>query len=213
MASRSPRGQWVKTRFPTIRLTYSSVPNYSQSVCLKQTPSEGDRKLFFNIFFNLLLISVLLQLHLQSQFNSWLQYIAQRQLQDETRIISVLGFDATYIRGLMVGLLSYTGPALEQLENKRFLKMFCDFQTSEKWQYILVCLQNILFLNWNYGVWTFHKCQSQIMGGIFLNCSMWHWGNVIQICSPNPSKLCNHKLRIGIIIFPHTDNPPSTSYN
>ena len=47
-------------------------------------------------------LSPLLQLHLHSRLNTWLQSIGQRQLQDETRSILVLEFGAPYIRGLMV---------------------------------------------------------------------------------------------------------------
>ena len=43
-----------------------------------------------------------LQLHLHSQLNTWLQWIGQRQLQDETRNIHVLGLGASYIRELTV---------------------------------------------------------------------------------------------------------------
>ena len=42
-------------------------------------------------------LSALLQLHFHSQLNTWLQYIGQRQLQDETRNIYVWGLGATYI--------------------------------------------------------------------------------------------------------------------
>ena len=49
-------------------------------------------------------LSALLQLHLHSQFNTWLQWIGQRQLQDETRNIYVLGLGASYIRELTVGV-------------------------------------------------------------------------------------------------------------
>ena len=45
---------------------------------------------------------VLLQLHLHSPLNTWLHWIGQRQLQDKTRIIEVLGFDAPSIRGFTV---------------------------------------------------------------------------------------------------------------
>ena len=45
-------------------------------------------------------MSALLQLHLHSRLNTWLQQIAQRQLQDETR--HILGFGASYIRDLTV---------------------------------------------------------------------------------------------------------------
>ena len=47
-------------------------------------------------------LSALLQLHLHSQLNTWLQWIRQRQLQDETRNINVLGLGVTYIRELTV---------------------------------------------------------------------------------------------------------------
>ena len=46
-------------------------------------------------------LSALLQLH-HSQLNTWFQRSGQRQLQDEMRIISVLGFGATCIRDFMV---------------------------------------------------------------------------------------------------------------
>ena len=42
-------------------------------------------------------LSALLQPHLHSQLNTWLQWIGQRQLQDEPRNIYVLGLGATYI--------------------------------------------------------------------------------------------------------------------
>ena len=41
-------------------------------------------------------------INLHSRLNTWLQWIGQRQLKDETRNIQVLGFGATYIRGLAV---------------------------------------------------------------------------------------------------------------
>ena len=47
-------------------------------------------------------LSALLQLHLHSRLNIWLQWLRQRQLQDETRNIQLFGFGATYIRGMMV---------------------------------------------------------------------------------------------------------------
>ena len=42
------------------------------------------------------------QLHLHSRLNIWLQWIGQRQLKDKTINICVLGFGASYIRGLTV---------------------------------------------------------------------------------------------------------------
>ena len=47
-------------------------------------------------------MSALLQLHLHSRLNTWLQWTGHRQLHDETRNIEVLGFVATYTRGLTV---------------------------------------------------------------------------------------------------------------
>ena len=41
-------------------------------------------------------------LHLRSRLNTWLQWIGQRQLQDETRNIPILEFDAPYVRDLTV---------------------------------------------------------------------------------------------------------------
>ena len=47
-------------------------------------------------------LSALLQLHLHSQLHTWLQWIGQRQLQDETRNIYIWGIGAFYIRDLTV---------------------------------------------------------------------------------------------------------------
>ena len=45
-----------------------------------------------------------LQLHLHSRLNIWLQWIVQRQLQNETGNIHVLRFGVTYIRDLTVAM-------------------------------------------------------------------------------------------------------------
>ena len=47
-------------------------------------------------------LSALLQLHLRYGLDTWLQWIGQRQLQNQTRNISVLRFDASYIRDLTI---------------------------------------------------------------------------------------------------------------
>ena len=47
-------------------------------------------------------LSALLQLHLHSRLNIWLQGIQQRQPQESARIFWVLGFGASYIRDLTV---------------------------------------------------------------------------------------------------------------
>ena len=43
----------------------------------------------------------ILQPHLNSRLNTWLQWIGQRQLQDEMGNIQVLVFGVPYIRGLI----------------------------------------------------------------------------------------------------------------
>ena len=50
-------------------------------------------------------VGALLQLHLASRLNTLPQWTGQRQLQDETRNIYVLEFGATYIIGLVVGIM------------------------------------------------------------------------------------------------------------
>ena len=63
-------------------------------------------------------LSALLQLHLHSQLNTWLQWIGQRQLQDETRNIYVLGLGASYIRELTVlWILHETIKSEEQIKH------------------------------------------------------------------------------------------------
>ena len=47
-------------------------------------------------------LSALLQLHLHSRLKIWLQWIEQRQLQEETRNILALGLGALYIRSFAV---------------------------------------------------------------------------------------------------------------
>ena len=47
-------------------------------------------------------VSAMLQLHLHSRLNTWLQYITQIQAQDQMRDISVLRFGAPYARDFTV---------------------------------------------------------------------------------------------------------------
>ena len=54
-------------------------------------------------------LSALLQLHLHYGLNTCVQWIEQRQLQDETSNISVLLFGASHIRDLMVCSREYNG--------------------------------------------------------------------------------------------------------
>ena len=59
----------------------------------------------------------MLQLHLYSRVNTWLQLIGHRQLQDETRNISIVGFGALYIRDFMV-FTNCTSPVPPQISDK-----------------------------------------------------------------------------------------------
>ena len=58
-------------------------------------------------------LSALLQLDLHSRLNNWLQWVVQRQLQDETRTIQVLQFGATYSRDFTVLLFIFPKIFLE----------------------------------------------------------------------------------------------------
>ena len=63
-------------------------------------------------------LSALLQLHLHSQVNTWLQRIGQRQSQAETSNIYVLGFGATYIGDLTVLVsINFVSPYLHIVNN------------------------------------------------------------------------------------------------
>ena len=56
------------------------------------------------------------------------------------------------------------------------------------------------------GMWLFNHAEREIKFiGLFEDRG--HLGPY------SPYKLLNHNLYIGIIIFPHTDNPQSTGYN
>ena len=63
-------------------------------------------------------LSALLQLHLHSPFNTWLEWIWQRQLQDETRNIYVICFGVPDTSGLTV--------------HPRFRNALCFMMTSPK---------------------------------------------------------------------------------
>ena len=80
------------------------------NICVgnKYQLSETTHKLC-GLFYECILskLSALLQLHLHSRLNSLLIWIEQRQLQDETRKIPVLGFGVYYIRGLVVYTLLF----------------------------------------------------------------------------------------------------------
>ena len=70
-------------------------------------------------------LSALLQLHLHSQLNTWLQWIKQRQLQDETRNIYVWGLGASYIRELTVVFFCVCGFFLSNKELSSFETSNC----------------------------------------------------------------------------------------
>ena len=95
-------------------------------------------------------MSALLQLHLHSRLNTWLRYIAPRQLQNETRNNKVLRFGVAYIRGLMVlcrtSALRWT-PFLCELAY--LIVVLHNAQNERRWHFILgmnamsSCHQNI----------------------------------------------------------------------
>ena len=67
-------------------------------------------------------LSALLRLHHNYRLNSWLHWIGQRQLQDETRNISRLGFGEAYIRVLMAFIFIDSHKNIQQ----RFLTTYFD---------------------------------------------------------------------------------------
>ena len=66
-------------------------------------------------------LSALLQLHLHSPLNTWLQYVAQRQLQAESRSIWVFRFSASYIRDFTVISMYQLWPLAGQLTSNEWL--------------------------------------------------------------------------------------------
>ena len=70
-------------------------------------------------------LSALLQLHLRSQLNSWLQTIGQRRLQDEMRIIWVWGFGASYIR-------NFTAHSSEYVSGMEEMILQCQWSNPEE---------------------------------------------------------------------------------
>ena len=65
-------------------------------------------------------LSALLQLHLRSRLNTWLQWFGQRQLQDKTWIIQVLGLGVTYIRDFTVNTILYEILLVEALSDMAY---------------------------------------------------------------------------------------------
>ena len=73
----------------------------------------------------------LIQLHLYTRLNSKLHWIEQRELQDETRNIYILGFGATYVRDvkacIVITQVGFQKGEHEQLESETFLTEFRKF--------------------------------------------------------------------------------------
>ena len=83
---------WAKLQHDKLKFCYCQISNISHTIAkLLITQVQLEHRL-----------SALLQLHIRSRLNTWLQWIGQRQRQDETRNIKVWGFGATYNRDLMV---------------------------------------------------------------------------------------------------------------
>ena len=92
--------------------------------------------------------SALLQLHLHSRLNTWLQWIEQRRLQDETRNIEVFRFGGAYIRGLMVYVYVHT-----HKKSVRFVGPMM-IQQMPGWPAYL-------------SVWSYHEARSTAKHGVF----------------------------------------------
>ena len=84
-SSGTPLLTWI---IPAGISNYHETSNKTSTLVGNKTVEDSD------------VVSALLQIHLHSPLNTWLQLIGQRQLQDETRNNEVLGFGAPYIRGL-----------------------------------------------------------------------------------------------------------------
>ena len=115
------------------------------------------------------------QLHLHSQLNTWLQWIGQRKLQNETRSICILGFAAAYIISLTVYAMpprdsSQPGiPTLLRLFGLRMVELLAGIFSlrepnpgRQRWLlrhsashiiYIIITNENIRYLLWNRGFW------------------------------------------------------------
>ena len=83
------RTQYVKQKYRKISFihnSYRKISNISLTLVGNKTVDPAD----------------VVGVHLHSRFNTWIEWIGQRQLQDEISNIYVLEFGAIYIRGLMV---------------------------------------------------------------------------------------------------------------
>ena len=119
-------------------------------------------------------LSALLQLHLYSQLSIRLHWIGQRQLQEETRNISVLGFGVAYIRNLTVVC---TG------EGNGMLSTHCGLVKPYGWhrcestvaQIMACCLM----------------AQSHYLNWCWLIISTVHWLRAVslEICQPSTIKI------------------------
>ena len=82
-----------RPRNAAIHMAFSMFSGYQKMLKWKKMLEKSDLVLYFISG----QLSALLQLHLHSPLDTWLQYIAQRQLQAETRYIWVWGFGAFLI--------------------------------------------------------------------------------------------------------------------
>ena len=116
-------------------------------------------------------LSALLQLHLHSRLNTWLWWIAQWQLQDETRNISVFGFDATYIRSFTAVL-------------SQWIKWYC----IERWFY-----RDMWFLHvtWPSLYWRHSTCDGISLMRIY---SGRQFSLMFKVGSPSVSVFIRYKL-------------------
>ena len=85
--------------------------------------------------------------HLLSRLYTWLQWIGQKQLQDQTRNIYCLGLGATFIRGLTVFII-HASPT--HLQAQQMAILYFTISISEQYSAILMAPGGDEFLNRKY---------------------------------------------------------------
>ena len=102
---------------------------------------------------------MLLQLHLHSQLNTWLQWIGQMQLQGETTITLISGFGAAYIGDFTVYAILFHS------------KLWADAECMAAMQYTLLHIKLREICSHRPPV-VFHFCYR---GVLVANCDVKHW--------------------------------------
>ena len=92
----------------------------------------------------MIMTMIMLQLHIHSQLDTWLQWLVQRHLQDETRNIYVSGLCASCIRELTVGFACGAICRHNRAKPRRtFFVMKIGFLSRKIWRGL-----NLLYMFW-----------------------------------------------------------------